>query len=76
MNMTALLSDWHPLGQGSRAEFEFECLEVSRNPLRLMTSLPQSDTPKISLCISMQGNVPMCEPVALLSTPYTTQGVI
>ena len=47
MNMTALLSDWYPLGQGSRAEFEFECLEVSRNPLRLMTSLPESDTPKI-----------------------------
>ena len=42
------LSDWYPLGQGSRAKSEFDMLEVSRNPLRLMTSLPESesDTPK------------------------------
>ena len=52
MNMTALsatllLSDCYPLGPGSHAKSEFDMLEVSRNPLRLMTSLPESDTPKI-----------------------------
>ena len=39
MNMTALLSDWYPLGQGSHAKSEFDMWEVSRNPLRLMTSI-------------------------------------
>lgn len=67
MNMTALLSDWYPLGQGSHAKSEFDMLEVSRNPLRLMTSLPESDTPKIYFVHLMQGNVPKCALVALQS---------
>ena len=73
MNMTALsatllLSDCYPLGPGSHAKSEFDMLEVSRNPLRLMTSLPESDTPKIYFVHLMQGNVPKCALVALLST--------
>ena len=60
----ALLSDcgveWYPLGQGSRAKSEFDMLEVSRNPLRLMTSLslklylsPEPDTLKIYILPSI-----------------------
>ena len=77
MNMTALLSDWYPLGQGSHAKSEFDMLEVSRNPLRLMTSLPESDTPKIYIVhFNARKCSEVCALVALLSTSYQTQGVI